>query len=311
MSDTDSQWKCAKCTNMNLNKFKICEECMYPKILNKKTSDEFVDKRLEELTRVHSMPEPIKHPEFGAVDEIFWRCESCTFTNEGVRNKCDVCKNPREQVSSTIIEDEDLSWICERCTFINKGLFDKCKSCKNSQEHNQEAVADEIFWICKQCTYTNEGQTDNCEICNDLREGVIKKKDSSEPRDPIPSFTDQLIGEPTNHFNGRSTKTILDHLHGAEKLSTKLTELKEKHIKNKDKKERDIEKDKWDRTFPLDKNKVKLPVEEVVKEVVKESVIEEIVEESVIEELVEEVKLSEANKMLRDLALERAKRRKN
>jgi len=160
-------------------------------------------------------------------------------------------------------------------------------------------------WNCVHCTYVNSNDIVDCSMCA-LPKTINQSTDTdtNEPqeiRDPIPSFTDQLINNPS-YSPGYQTGSFIDQTTSLNNLENKLEKDIEqaKEISKEQEDQRVFEK--WKRTYPLDKNILKFKPKPKPK----------ILEKSPTPERspTPEPELSEQNKILQQLAQEREQRQK-
>jgi hypothetical protein len=202
MSAPTSQWVCKKCTTNNSVRLRKCETCNFPrKISTKASGDDFISQRIRELKKIHDIDDqPDMYQQYSSdsssdnlstEEELSWQCDSCTYKNTGLHDDCLMCSLPREiqPVPQDYISPPELQE-------IPLDTDPKFNAIPNS-------------WKCPNCTYSNTPLLDTCEICDTSKEP--SSNSASGVRDPIPGYTDTLIGGVENNpLNGISAGTVLN-----------------------------------------------------------------------------------------------------
>jgi ribosomal protein L37E len=269
MNDFDMLWKCLHCTTVNKQTNKDCEVCALPNNINK----EVVDKIKKDTEKID--------------EESLWRCGNCTYNNNIDDMNCSVCVLPfNTEVHETKIEEkkeDNKKWSCQKCTIVNDYKSNECSMCGYPKIATKESI----------------------DKFTDKRMKELSGSNSEEVRDPLPQYTERLFPD-SDSFDGRgySTGSSIDYHTGVDNVERLANKDKEKAIKERERKKKQIEETKWHNTFPFDFKKE----EEVKKDEVK---VEEVKVEEVKEEPSPKVEpvLSEQTKLLQQLALEREKRR--
>lgn len=188
-SGEDDRWECEKChfyNNRFLNKCEMCGNDM-----QSRGGDTNGHEPTEEQK---SHPQPPAREEKGQdpPTEEKWQCSKCSFLNNALLNKCEMCGNEKSNQPSAADQDRGpdpvpeytepteaptendepsehkiSTWECSFCHFMNPNSLDKCKYCTKRKVEPSSVVAN--MWICQQCTFMNASGAEVCEVCNASR----------------------------------------------------------------------------------------------------------------------------------------------
>jgi|GEM_PF-1499796 len=98
------KWTCCTCSSANGCGVGVCGNCIQA------DSDRFPDKTTDDF------------PE--------WSCLSCTYSNQGSRDCCELCEVSRStSINENTQNSQNTDWVCSQCTFLNDCDLLYCDMC--------------------------------------------------------------------------------------------------------------------------------------------------------------------------------------